>query len=71
MILTIIHMATVSKRHASPSHASTQAQPTQKTNETVLTSNKMSNKYFCGIRNKRAQKETSDGRVSEERPDMK
>ena len=34
-----------------------------KTNETVLTNNKMSKKYFYGIRNQREQKEASDGKV--------
>ena len=41
-----------------------------KTNETVLTSNKMSKKYFYGIRNKREQKGISDGREPEKRQNM-
>ena len=41
-----------------------------KTNETVLTSNKMSKKYFYRIRNKREQNGTSDGREPEELQDM-
>ena len=66
MILKIV--ATVSERHAPPSHVPTHNN--SKTKETVLTSNKMSMKYFYGISNKREQKGTSDRREPEERQDM-
>ena len=36
----------------------------------VLTGNKMSKKYFYGIRNKREEKRTSDEREPEEHKDM-
>ena len=41
-----------------------------KANETVLTSDKMSKKYFFGIRNKREQKGIFDEREPEECKDM-
>ena len=47
MILTIV--ATVSERHAPPSHAKDTTN--SKIKETVQPSNKMSKKYFYGIRN--------------------
>ena len=59
MTLTIV--ATVSEKNAPLNHSNTKFTTNSKTNETVLTNNKMSKKHFYGIRNKKKRELPMEG----------